>query len=345
MKTIPTDLWLKPFAPPITCINTIGAECPRSMSLEQCMQQCENNPSCNAGYHVTIKDPQTGQEKIPSFCVPLVTFPWANSSLFNSLIPSTNPTPLSFDKGITSTVFYNEKKFSIPPSLVKYEYIAIGSIVYLMTFEDSQRLYMTPTFEFSSDKQLAQKIRINTLTSTIIGYQQRIGFGSVLKLLKDKSQLLLFWSNHKKSFEWMSPVFGEHGIYFYTRKEQDRYRFVNYGDTFQLKLQEKRGSLFLMMDQNHRLGVSETRGTTSFSFELAESPYNPSIPLKELSKTRGPSWKAMNEFIDRYFTSIPSDSSSKLWIVNIILFCGLGLLWILFLCIHISKKGGRRSKR
>ena len=81
MEKIP-GYWVKPFGTGMSCIDTIGGECLRGLSVEECMRVCENSPLCSAGYHYSFPGSV-------SYCVPLnTTFYWNSDFRRQLLDPS-----------------------------------------------------------------------------------------------------------------------------------------------------------------------------------------------------------------------------------------------------------------
>ena len=79
---------LKPFATLVSCRDTITSECGRGLSLDQCVQECRDDPFCACGYYLEPNDPN---EK--SYCAPLNSVLLKNMNLMlNIYDSSTDPT-------------------------------------------------------------------------------------------------------------------------------------------------------------------------------------------------------------------------------------------------------------
>lgn len=101
------DKMMKPFATLISCRDTIGSECVRGTTLDDCVRQCRDNPFCACGYFLQPSDP-----KQPSYCVPLNSALLKNMNLLlNVYDHSGDPTAALWQK---TAVFYDPK---IYPSL------------------------------------------------------------------------------------------------------------------------------------------------------------------------------------------------------------------------------------
>lgn len=72
--TIYENKMLKPFATLISCRDTINSECIRGVTLDQCVENCANNPFCACGYYL---EPSNSREA--SYCAPL------NSALLKNM--------------------------------------------------------------------------------------------------------------------------------------------------------------------------------------------------------------------------------------------------------------------
>lgn len=82
------DTMVKPFATLISCRDTIYGECNRGFSLEQCIQECRDNPFCACGYYL---EPSDSKEK--SYCAPLNSVLLKNMNLmWNIYDKKTDPT-------------------------------------------------------------------------------------------------------------------------------------------------------------------------------------------------------------------------------------------------------------
>lgn len=65
---------VKPFGTLISCRDTIYGECGRGMTLEQCVQECRDNPFCGCGYYLEPAD-----KRQSSYCAPI------NSALLKNM--------------------------------------------------------------------------------------------------------------------------------------------------------------------------------------------------------------------------------------------------------------------
>ena len=72
--TVLEDTMVKPFATLMSCRDTVGSECVRGVTLEECVDQCRTNPFCACGYFLQPSD--TRQK---SYCAPL------NSALLKNM--------------------------------------------------------------------------------------------------------------------------------------------------------------------------------------------------------------------------------------------------------------------
>lgn len=100
---------VKPFATLISCRDTIYGECGRGLSLEQCIQECRENPFCGCGYYL---EPSDTREK--SYCAPLNSVLLKNMNLmWNIYDVKTDPTK---DLWKRTAVFYRPNIYPLTPS-------------------------------------------------------------------------------------------------------------------------------------------------------------------------------------------------------------------------------------
>lgn len=86
--TILENTMVKPFATLISCRDTINGECSRGGTLEECVQECRENPFCACGYYLEPSDP-----KKKSYCAPLNSILLKNMNLMWNIYDSnTDPT-------------------------------------------------------------------------------------------------------------------------------------------------------------------------------------------------------------------------------------------------------------
>lgn len=105
--TIMEDTMVKPFGTLISCRDTIYGECERGLTLEQCVQECRNNPFCACGYYLESTD-----TKEKSYCAPLNSVLLKNMNLmWNIYDKKTDPTA---DLWKRTVVFFNPNIY--PPT-------------------------------------------------------------------------------------------------------------------------------------------------------------------------------------------------------------------------------------
>lgn len=323
MKIIPSGYWLKPFASQINCINSTDAECKRGVTVQECMNLCEKDPECQLGYHLDFtKDFRpdiTNPENRPSSaCVTIPSYYWANSNLFEHLIDSTNPSPLSIDKGIRSTVFYNEKRFidpednlsSLPPNFQsKYLFTGLMLRFGFIISSSQQKFFLQEDLTFSPDPQKAVPVSLSLTNFSFIDFRTRICKGSMINIHQGNSLLILDWHS-----EQQEPIFWnihettkiQKGLGFFTNTASEEFDFVNAGDLFQLYSRFS-GIKFLAMEETKKtLQFQDKKPSGSFFFEiLTEHPINQQTYLswKDPLKTRGPFWQSMNDFLCNDFNA------------------------------------------
>ena len=103
------DTMLKPFATLISCRDTIYGECSRGLSLEQCIQECRENPFCACGYYLEPSD-----KREQTYCAPLNSVLLKNMNLmWNIYDKNTDPTKDLWDR---TCVFFRPNIYPpVPP--------------------------------------------------------------------------------------------------------------------------------------------------------------------------------------------------------------------------------------
>lgn len=106
--TIMEDTMVKPFATLISCRDTIYGECSRGGTMEQCVQECRDNPFCACGYYLEPSNP-----KIKSYCAPLNSVLLKNMNLmWNIYDKKTDPTK---DLWKRTVVFFKPDIYPLKP--------------------------------------------------------------------------------------------------------------------------------------------------------------------------------------------------------------------------------------
>lgn len=86
--TIMENTMVKPFGTLISCRDTIYGECGRGGTLEECVQECRDNPFCACGYYLEPSNP-----KLKSYCAPLNSILLKNMNLMLNIYDAkTDPT-------------------------------------------------------------------------------------------------------------------------------------------------------------------------------------------------------------------------------------------------------------
>lgn len=99
---------VKPFATLISCRDTIYGECSRGCTLEECIQECRENPFCACGYYL---EPNNPRQK--SYCAPLNSILLKNMNLMWNIYDLKNdPTK---DLWKRSAVFFRPNIYPLKP--------------------------------------------------------------------------------------------------------------------------------------------------------------------------------------------------------------------------------------
>lgn len=105
--TVLENTLVKPFATLISCRDTINGECSRGGTLEECIQECREDPFCACGYYL---EPSDKNKK--SYCAPLNSILLKNMNLmWNIYDVKTDPTK---DLWKRTTVFFKPNIY--PPN-------------------------------------------------------------------------------------------------------------------------------------------------------------------------------------------------------------------------------------
>jgi len=265
MKEIEPDFWWKPFGTLISCINGKDSQCQKNIEKEQCIDLCEQDPTCQLGYHITFTEPFfSNKSQIKTICnLNTNSYQWANTRPTNSFIPSVNSTKLSSDKGIKVSCFYNEKKYiennNLPHDFFSYLFSGMNVFLGMITIDDDNKnyqngtigfcvdnnvkkngghvKYMDENFVFQENQQKAVVLKCINSGTVPFDFQKRILKGSVIQLLF--GNLLLTYNVQENRFQWNKSSFlekqgvkNQYEMLIDTENEDERWTFLNSGDCF-----------------------------------------------------------------------------------------------------------------
>lgn len=103
------DQSLKPFGSGTSCIDALGGDCIRNISLEDCIKISEKSNQSQCGMHVEVPG-----SALSSYCIPLNNDSWTNLDLAPNLIQTKNNSFLSTSNGVNTTFFYDEQTYKTP---------------------------------------------------------------------------------------------------------------------------------------------------------------------------------------------------------------------------------------
>lgn len=323
MKLYQGSDWIPPFASQINCINTIDGYCPRGLTLEDCVQRCQDNKMCAAGYFVEVDRP--GQNNPPSYCVPLNTTSWENTNVWDLLIPSKNPTRLSSDKGVRSTMFYDETKFPKERPSNFEKWIEAGSGIFMcFRGKDGTTRYITYDLGVTEEKKSANLMIIRKTGQSIYPYFENgiTYLHSIQFSLNDPETSLLNYNKKTNKFHWIASVPNKTYFQFFLPNRKDYNPWINEGILFYLYEPDRNQYLTI---QNNRLGYSSELPPFQFYFEKAE----PNSIIKNLFYDR------INQFlIDSYPDAtkpLPTPFNfSKMIIIVCVVLIFLVWCWIIY---------------
>lgn len=306
MKILKGKQWMSPFATQVSCINTIYGECPRGLTLDECMHRCEENPACNIGYFVEDQRPNSD---IQSYCVPLTNHDWGNTNVFDVLFSSENPTNLSTKNGIDYTLFYNENKF-MPPEDFPHDYdnfLFSMNNVYLC-WNDDPHSYMKDDFTFTPYKDEAYVIKILKVDRSFVNYAIRMTYGMELTIYQYNLLINLKINNDKK-FIWEAkePLQTTFRILKTNNKKSEK--FLNNRNKFHLQYKH----FFLIVNKEGKLALSKKKPKHAFSFHKIKYKGNVNADRKIYQRT--------NDFFCRNFPQCknPIDTPSRAWKWSVII--------------------------
>ena len=271
MKVV-EDRWVKPFGTGISCIDTVDGECPRGLSLEECVQKCEASPYCNAGYHVSFRD-----IPLSSYCAPLNTIFYQNANFLDNVISPQNKTRLSADNGIDVRVFYNPQRFPDNVNLMDTPYLFFSNTCFLVQDRGALgKYYLHSDFVFYPLPATAMSVVLGQSGTLLTDFDLRITTASELYFIKNNEFSVLFFDRNLHTFSW-TPYSGT--PYSYAFRDHSP-GFVNEKEGFQLfnaKHQE-----YLSVDPStNKMVWSKEKPVYPLSFEL-----DPTSRVNQLSRTR-----------------------------------------------------------
>lgn len=279
--------WVKPFGTGISCIDTIDAECPRGISLEECMKRCEDSPYCNAGYHVSFKD-----LPLDSYCVPLNTVFYQNSNFLNNIIAPNNSTRLSRDNGIDVRVFYNNKRFPDDVALTNTPYLFYTNSCFLVQDRGkNQKYYLHSDFAFYPLQETAMPVVLGEASSLLVDFRTRLNRDSRLLLFKNDEFSTLYFDPDEQKFLWR-PYSSVNQTYEFITDHD----FINTGEPF--RLFHRRRGMYLSTDEKNRLVWSAKKPEWPFVLEIDPGSTTNQISRalwKDVPRLFPDSWKKLND--------------------------------------------------
>lgn len=332
--------WVRPFGTGMSCIDTVDAECPRGVSLQECMDVCEKSPLCNAGYHVSFD-----HLPLESYCVPLNTTMYQNTNFLDSVIEPNNKTRLSADNGINVRVFYNENRFSDQTDLHKTSNLYFANTCYLIQNRGTEGQYFLQSdFSVNPIKETAMTVTLGQGYSPIIYFDTRISTESHILFFKNNEFSVLSPDPETNKITWLP--FSTNGASFEFRDHP--FGFVNENDPFQLFFPPFQRYL-TTDDKNNRLTWSTEPSLYPFSLQL-----DPTNKLNQFTRANWNDvprlfpkvWKNINDvvvptylcdnFADctaRRATALPQPRVAVLVLLVLI-----GAVWILVAVVRIARR-------
>lgn len=333
------SLWVKPFSTGLSCIDTIDGECIRGVSLDECMQRCQDSPYCHAGYHVSFEN-----RDLSSFCLPLNTISYQNTNFLNNVIQPTNATRLSADNGIHVNVFYDEHRYPDDLDLTQTPYLFLGDTCFLcVDLKDKGIWYLQPDFSFSQEKHTALPLTLGLADMQFVMRDIRMSTHTSITFFQNGISVLGIQNNvwTWRPYQVRAKTFDfDFGSLYHPSP------FVNQGDRFHLVSRDQ----FIGM-MNYRLVEQSHRPDYYFFFVLDDKNITNKISrLKWDTRPFSPLFNQkdfilpMQDFLCQHFKACHARSQSVVkrphWITILTLII-IGL-WILsvtaYIAIQISEK-------
>lgn len=287
--------WVKPHGSGMSCIDTIHGECLYGLSLQECLQECEDSPFCHAGYFIDFKG-----LPLQSQCVPLNTIQYQNSNFLDSIIDTTNKTRLSSDNGIRVVPFYNEKRYPPDTDLLREPFIFYSDTCFFAQDRgDAGYYYFHSDFSFLPIEQTAMPLLLGEDSSLLFDFDTRISVQSnILFFKQDEITLLSFHG------DWSWKPYGKNNLSFSFVVDQSDLYFIDYEKPFWL-LNKKR-NLYLDTDNTNRLCFSVEKPRYPFFFRF--DPYNKTNQVTRINWAKRPlvfpqEYRAFQDSMEQFLCS------------------------------------------
>lgn len=342
------DYWVKPFGTAISCIDTVDGECPRGLSVDECIQKCEASPYCNAGYHVSFQD-----LPLQSYCVPLNTTFYQNANFLDNVISPNNKTRLSADNGVDVKVFYNPQRFPPDVHIVDTPYLFFSNTCFLVQDRGALgKFYLHSDFTFYPIQATAMTVVLGQEGTLLTEFDLRITTGSGVYFINNNEFSVLYYDRDARTFSWI-PYSGS--PYSYAFRDHPP-GFVNEKEPFQLYniLHQKYMSV---EEGTNKLVWSDEKPVYPLSFEL-----DPTSRVNQFSRTNWKDvqrlfprvWKFVNEeripqFLCENFSNCTVRTAKNLpttktsWKTTLVMAVLTGLLWLTIVLWVVLRAGERRG--
>ena len=247
------NLVLRPFGTGTSCIDTIYGECVNNVSLERCIQHCDESPYCKYGLYI---EPKNSDQ---NYCLPLISV--NGSSLYHNFVFNKNKSKLS---DIT-TFFYDKRYFDFDDKLPKNILFLPSLITLSIKFNDGRVLFLTPNLNFDKVKpsiflsifapnNRTFKSRVNNREK--LGFHFANGFRNIDFDVKTKKAL---WEIYSPETLLQSYVL---------ESTNPKEEFIDQGTPFLLKTNLINNKIFYWnLDKNNQLILTKEK-PTNFTFEM-----------------------------------------------------------------------------
>ena len=345
MEIINKDYWLKPFSTSLNCIDSKDCKCNKNVTLEQCIDNCKNDPFCQAGYYLHTPNNI-------NYCINLNrSYLWNNIDLRNNFIKSDNNSIINKKNGYNMNVFVNPKRFpdyqNLPDNINNFIYT--GNVIYLIY---NEKYYLNNDFLFVIDYKIADTFSLIDNLSNQSDNLIRLSIDQAILLYQNNSYLHIYYNDYEKKFSWI-PINTIYRPYFLSIEFDDYSSFfINENDKFYLLFHVNHNKKFYLdMDMDtFQLKCITSKPKSHFSFRLDN--YNIINKFRKESFTiRNPNNdkyiidnnfnNSLNNFLQLYYNNDKKAENNNIFnyilIMNIILIIGIIILWIIFYFIYRKK--------
>lgn len=225
-----------PFGHPYDCADTIHTQCYKDISLDDCINLCDESDECDAGYYLerasSFGDNNNSYNN--SYCFPLRTDVDKESDPVMNIKPKQD---YGLNDNVDATVFINQDVYPYPPDTANMVYYQ--DTILLKNVERDLQLSTTSREEdfIFFEKEVRIPLRLekrNTYDKNIV-----VNYGDEIAINLKDTNLLLSQELGKDSINWnelLSGMIADQALFTIDPiNKKDRGKPLVYGDQFYLK--------------------------------------------------------------------------------------------------------------